>query len=206
MPTKSTANSVLDAALDHTRQNADRLCLCEGAPANLSDATTLKSSGGNALAVITISNTNFGSSADGDVSGRKMAFNQLTGNTISEAGTVDHIALVDNGTEVLHVTPEDEERQNTAQAGASTTITLDTGASANDDHYNGMAVEILSGTGAGQIRYISDYDGGTKVATVDASWSTNPDATSVFSIYGRGVSASDDVTVNAFDIEIEDPA
>ena len=206
MPTKLTANEVLDAALDHTRQNATRLVICEGAPSNFTNANTLKGAGGNALVIHTIDNTNFGASADGDVSGRKMAFNQETGITITEAGTGDHIALIDTVNSVLlHVTPEDEERGNTAQAGAASTITLDTGASALDDHYNGMAIEILSGTGAGQIRYISDYVGATKVATVSSNWTTNPDATSVFTIYGKSLSASDDATVNAFDIEIEDP-
>lgn len=208
MPTKLTGDVVLDNALDYTRQNTNRLCLCEGAPSTFANATTLKSGGGNALAIITtITSGNFGASTNGDISGRKMPFNQLTGNTIAEAGTVDHIVLANSvGSNILHITPESEERQNTAQAGAATTITLDTGASALDDNYNGMAVEILSGTGAGQIRYISDYVGSTKVATVSAAWGTNPDATSVFSIYGRGVSASDSVTVNAFDIEYEDPA
>ena len=149
MPTKYTDDVVLDEALDYVRQNATRLCLCEGAPANFTDATTLKGSGGNALAIITINNTNFGASANGDVSGRKMPFNQLTGNTITEAGTLDHIALADNAnSDLLHVTPEDEENGGTAQAGGASKVTLAAAASASDDFYNGMTVEILTGPGA----------------------------------------------------------
>ena len=72
-------------------------------------------------------------------------------------------------------------RSGTAQAGASTTITLDASASAVDDFYNNQAIFIVSGTGVGQGRFISDYDGTTKVATV-ATWGTNPDNTSVFVI------------------------
>lgn len=76
-------------------------------------------------------------------------------------------------------------RSGTAQAGASTTITLDASASAVDDFYNNQRIVIVSGTGAGQGRIISDYVGSTKVATV-SSWATNPDNTSVFVILPFG--------------------
>lgn len=72
-------------------------------------------------------------------------------------------------------------RSNTAQAGGATSITLDAGASATDDIYNNHWVRISSGTGSGQIRLVTDYDGTTKVATV-SGWSTQPDNTSVFQI------------------------
>ena len=70
----------------------------------------------------------------------------------------------------------------TAAAGASTTITLPATGHPNDDFYNGYTVRILSGTGSGQSKTISDYNGTTKVATVSSSWGTNPDGTSVFEI------------------------
>ena len=70
-------------------------------------------------------------------------------------------------------------RAGTAQAGAGTTITLDAGASAVDDFYNNTLVVITAGTGAGQARFISDYVGATKVATVN-TWATNPSSDSVF--------------------------
>ena len=71
----------------------------------------------------------------------------------------------------------------TAQAGAATSITLRSGASAANDTYNGQVVYISAGTGAGQSRAISDYDGTTKVATVISNWATAPDNTSVYDIY-----------------------
>lgn len=71
----------------------------------------------------------------------------------------------------------------TAQAGGATTITLRSGASAVNDHYNECLVKIISGTGAGQIRTITGYVGSTKVATV-STWTTNPDATSVYVVVG----------------------
>lgn len=70
----------------------------------------------------------------------------------------------------------------TAQAGASTTITLKSASSAVDDYYNGLYITITGGTGAGQIRIIEDYVGSTKVATVDSAWTTAPNNTSTYSI------------------------
>lgn len=77
-------------------------------------------------------------------------------------------------------------RSNTAQAGASTTITLDASASSTDDFYNNNWIWIVSGTGAGQGNTISDYNGTTKVATVQDTWATNPSSDSVFVIMPRG--------------------
>lgn len=71
-----------------------------------------------------------------------------------------------------------------AQAGAAGTITLAAGASATDNIYNGERISILEGTGAGQSRIITAYNGTTKVATVNRNWTTNPDSTSKYSILG----------------------
>lgn len=70
----------------------------------------------------------------------------------------------------------------TAAAGASTTITLASAARVQDDYYNDLLIEITSGTGAGQIRRVSDYVGATKVLTVSTAWTTTPDATSIYAI------------------------
>lgn len=66
----------------------------------------------------------------------------------------------------------------TATGGGATTITLAASASSVDDFYNNQLIAITTGTGAGQVRYIQDYVGATKVATVSRAWATNPDATS----------------------------
>ena len=84
-------------------------------------------------------------------------------------------------------------RKNTAQAGGATTITLDTGASAVNDTYNGMIIDIVSGTGSGQTKTISDYDGASRVATV-TTWTTNPDNTSGFEIHNNGIAMVTAVT------------
>lgn len=77
----------------------------------------------------------------------------------------------------------------TAQAGASTTITLPTTFSAVDSAYNNYDIMITSGTGIGQRKTISAYVGSTKVATVPA-WTVTPNATSVFVIYNTPVTGT----------------
>lgn len=70
----------------------------------------------------------------------------------------------------------------TAQAGASGTITLASGASAINGAYVNCRVGITSGAGSGAVRRITGYVGSTRVATVDANWGTTPDNTSVYEI------------------------
>ena len=91
-------------------------------------------------------------------------------------------------------------RANTAQAGGATSITLDASASAVDDFYNDNLLFITGGTGVGQARVISDYNGTTKVATV-ATWATNPSSDSVFCIVpGGGTTISGTVDANVISI------
>lgn len=91
----------------------------------------------------------------------------------------------------------------TAQAGAASSITLASDASATTNYYNGCSVYISGGTGSGQLRKISSYNGTTKVATVNSSWSVNPDATSTYiigptvEITGSGSGAKAYSTVNS---------
>ena len=69
----------------------------------------------------------------------------------------------------------------TAVAGGASTITL-AGGPLTDDYYVGWEVTITGGTGSGQNRTITDYDGTTKVATVDTAWGTPPDGTSTYAL------------------------
>jgi hypothetical protein len=69
----------------------------------------------------------------------------------------------------------------TATAGAATSITLAVGSSATTDFYKNDLIRITAGTGAGQSRYITAYNGGTRVASV-ATWATNPSTDSVYVI------------------------
>jgi hypothetical protein len=89
-------------------------------------------------------------------------------------GALEHIDVTAGGTSYI-------ENAGIAQNGSATTITLASGASANDDEYNTMSVWITSGTGANQLRTITDYNGTSKVATV-ATWTTNPITGSTYEV------------------------
>jgi len=70
----------------------------------------------------------------------------------------------------------------TASAGASTTLT-DAAKNWATNQWANSQVRIVSGTGAGQIRTIASNT--ATALTVSASWTTNPDATSVYQIQGN---------------------
>lgn len=73
----------------------------------------------------------------------------------------------------------------TAQGGTSTSITLDASASSTTDFYQGAVIRIISGTGAGQSRTITAYNGTSKAATVNTAWATVPDNSSIYA-FGFG--------------------
>ena len=91
-------------------------------------------------------------------------------------GALEHIAVTAGGAGYYSCI-------GTAQAGStSNTIKLDVSASSIDDYYIGMTVYITSGAGAGEFKTITDYVGGTRIATVSTVWTTIPTNTSVFQV------------------------
>lgn len=110
--------------------------------------------------------------------GSSVYVNELT---VSEM-TADHLFLIGTNNVALDtfpLIPEPCIDSGVAQAGGSNTITLRAGAPAVG--LSGLIIEIVRGTGKDQqFRLITDYDTGTKVATVRPNWSTNPDNTSVY--------------------------
>lgn len=107
---------------------------------------------------------------DASAASNKSAFKAIgqgTGHGIEAIGGA-------TGNDIDGIIAEHFGRVSVAQAGGASTVTLDAGASASNDYYNGFLAIIVSGTGAGQVRVITAYNGTTKVATVDSSWTTNP--------------------------------
>jgi hypothetical protein len=89
----------------------------------------------------------------------------------------------------------------TAQAGGANTITLKASSSyTTDDAPNGMFIRITAGTGSGQVRHVEDYVAATKVLTVFPAWTTQPDATSQYSVKAFGTAMVDEfvVALNGF--------
>lgn len=84
----------------------------------------------------------------------------------------------------------------TMQSGstASTAVLRSATNFVSDNIPNGATILILSGTGAGQSRLISSYVNSTDTATVSVNWTTTPDNTSVYVIYGTGLSGAGSLT------------
>jgi hypothetical protein len=76
-----------------------------------------------------------------------------------------------------------------AQSATSTTLRFRSAASYANDYFNGCVLEIASGTGAGQVRTITDYVDSTDTATIDRAWTTTPDSTSVYIVHPRVAAA-----------------
>jgi len=72
------------------------------------------------------------------------------------------------------------------QSSTINTVTLDVNASSLSGKYDPSFIQITGGTGQGQLRLILEYDGATKIATVDRDWKILPDSTSSFVISPTG--------------------
>ena len=79
------------------------------------------------------------------------------------------------------------------QAATSNSITLDNSASSVDDHFKDLYIRITSGTGVGQLRLITAYNGTTKVATISGTWDIIPDSSSTYTCSGYLESADIDL-------------
>ena len=109
--------------------------------------------------------------------------------------------LDDTGTSGVLVAPKHRTANfdGTAQGGAISQITLAAGASSINDIYLGQKISIYEGTGEGQSRGISSYNGTTKVVAVARSWVVAPDITSKYRIeynFGPKVNNALQVFVN----------
>jgi hypothetical protein len=111
--------------------------------------------------------------------------------TAGELDTLGYVGLVILDTavntvfptaQVIESTTEQGFYQFTAAAGATTSVTMDGGASSVNDYYKDTLAVVLSGTGAGQARYAWAYNGTTKVLSTEPAFVTTPDTTSVIEL------------------------
>lgn len=82
----------------------------------------------------------------------------------------------------LSLTILDGQNRGTAQAGTTSSITLQASDTNGDTDLIGKEVIITSNTGVGSFSQITDYDSSTKVATVTPDFETAPDSTSTYLI------------------------
>ena len=96
--TKIVSVTALDAAFDEIASRADLLTLCVGTPVNHFEAVNPPSSGGKMIASAALTAGVGGgdfTTADGIVSGRRLIVGAQAQLIAAEAGTADHVALVD---------------------------------------------------------------------------------------------------------------
>ena len=126
---------------------------------------------------------------------------QLTPGTVAGSGTRRQKYFIEfgssaAGTKTIVSNPRyDKPREKmfntgTAQAGATASITLASGASASNSRYDNASIYIAGGTGAGQTRVIASYVGSTRIATVDLDWTTPPDNTSTYEVSAQAIYAT----------------
>lgn len=109
----------------------------------------------------------------------------VTGNVFTAQARHD-VAALNQAQEILEEIKSIPDSQlGTAQGGTEDTITLEESASSEDDFYNdnGYFIATTGGTGAGQVRRVVDYDGESRVATVDSPWDTIPDDNTTYVIF-----------------------
>lgn len=94
----------------------------------------------------------------------------------------------------------DVESTGTARGGTSTTITLaaDDMVVAGSGSLTDAPIAIIGGTGAGQTNACFTLNATTKVLTVRNAWTTIPDATSVYKIYGGSPHQNQDIRVERY--------
>jgi hypothetical protein len=95
------SDTVQDVALNYLKNNVTKIVLCEGAPANYSDANTANGTGtGQKIAEVTVDSTDL-TVGDGAVDGRKVTCAEQAGLTVGANGDGDHVAWLDVGNTAL---------------------------------------------------------------------------------------------------------
>lgn len=106
---------------------------------------------------------------------------EITGGT--GRGQIRTITAWDSSTKVATISPNwDITPDATSTYTIQAHIKLASGASATSGTYEGMRIRTTGGTGSGQGRAITTYNGTYKVATVNVDWTTAPDATTTYSV------------------------
>ncbi len=84
----------------------------------------------------------------------------------------------------------EQEKNQTAQSGNFNSITLAAIAASTNNAYVGAIVHTTGGSGGGQYRMITAYDGASHLATVASNWAVTPDNTTTYSLdYVLGATA-----------------
>ncbi len=122
----------------------------------------------------------------------------------ASGGVVDGINVDTVGSAYPHTVKASAGHKVRESTGSPTVVSLDLRANGTNGVYENYTLRIFSGTGAGQFRKISSYDGSSKKATVATEFTVTPDATSLYEIIptveitGDGSGASAYVKMHAY--------
>jgi hypothetical protein len=95
---KTLDDSVIDGSLNIVKNGATQLCLCSAQPTTYAEATATYM-----LVLKTgLTSGSFTGPVNGDVSGRKLTVNAITGTSVTNSGTAIYVALC-SGTTLLLV-------------------------------------------------------------------------------------------------------
>ena len=87
--------------------------------------------------------------------------------------------------------------QSAANTGTTGYIILEAGSSDSNDYFNSYMLRIVQGTGVGQKKKITDYEGTIRKAIVGSNWSVLPDTTSKYEITPEVVIEGDGIGADA---------
>ena len=105
-----------------------------------------------------------------------------------DAGVINQRYQISNDAGTGDVVTEVARENYELDASSDNTITLPNTASSDNDYYNQWWIKITSGTGIDQVRQITEYDGTTKIATLDSNFTTNPSSTDTVNLYNKTLS------------------
>jgi len=129
MPASAVSNTLFNDGLNGVKNTVDKIVLLNAEPSSLSDADTLDSNGGAKLSDLPISASELSIQDDGS-GGRELVIPKK-GHIAEEGGSISHLALIKEGSELICYTEHDDGNGNAVSVTADlayniqqTTITI----------------------------------------------------------------------------------
>ncbi len=102
-----------------------------------------------------------------------------------DSGVLTQRYQIDNSAGTGDVVNDTAKESYAISSGTTSTITLPSGANANNNYYNNWWIKITSGTLNNNVRKITAYDGTTKVATLSTVLGGSPSANDNVNLYNK---------------------
>ena len=102
-----------------------------------------------------------------------------------DSGVLTQRYQIDNSAGTGDVVNDTAKESYAISSGTTSTITLPSGANANNNYYNNWWIKITSGTQNNQVRQITAYNGTTKVATLSTVLGGSPSSNDNVNLYNK---------------------